>query len=77
MNSIELNFRKTPKNPLVLMHYINTLYEKHHILEAKYYHEQLIKEDPSGFETNKIGYLLSIRLMSPHLEKDRGSHLKS
>lgn len=67
MNSIELNFRKTPKNPLVLKHYINTLYEKHHILEAKYYHEQLMKEDPSGLETNKIGYLLSIRLMNPHV----------
>lgn len=67
MNSIELDIRKTPKNPLVLKNYINTLYEKHHILEAKYHHEQLMKEDPSGFETNKIGYLLSIRLMNPHL----------
>ena len=67
MDPIESNFRKTPNNPLALKHYVNTLYEKDHILEAKYYYEKLISEDPSGLETNKIGYLLSMRLMNPHV----------
>lgn len=48
---------------MTLHSYIVVLYEKQHILEAQYFYEQLKKEDPAGFETNKLGFLLAIRRM--------------
>lgn len=65
MNPIEIIYRRTPRNPLVLKSYVSALYEKQHILEAKFFHDELKKEDPAGFETNRLGYLLSIRMMDP------------
>jgi hypothetical protein len=65
MDAIEINYRRTPRNPLALKSYINALYEKQHILEAKFFYDLLKDEEPAGFETNRLGYLLSIRMMDP------------
>ena len=34
-------------------------------MEAKFFHDQLKNEDPAEFETNRLGYLLSIRVFEP------------
>ncbi|HNQ78979.1 MAG TPA: hypothetical protein PKJ37_10835 [Acidobacteriota bacterium] len=64
MDTVEQLFRKTPQNQLVLSRYIKYLIEKEHIMEAKYYHEQLTMIDPAGLENNRLGYLLSIMTMN-------------
>lgn len=67
MDFIESLYRKRPHNPKVLIQYINSLFDKQHILESKFYHDQLEKVNPSDLETNRIGYLLSLSLMNPQV----------
>jgi hypothetical protein len=65
VDSLELSYRRTPRNPVVLRSYVRDLIERQHILEATFFYERLKKEDATSFETNRMGYLLSIRMMDP------------
>lgn len=60
MDPLEVEFRKRPRNPLILRSYISFLYEHGHILEACYYCDSLRREHPEGFETNRLAFQLSI-----------------
>lgn len=65
MDAIESIYRQTPRNPITLKSYVKALLERGHILEAKFFFEQLKTEDPKGLETNRLGYLLSMEMLDP------------
>ncbi len=69
MDPLEKIYRERPNNELASQHYIEMLIDSQRILEAKYYHDKLIKINPSGLITNKLGYLISVWLRDPYISE--------
>jgi hypothetical protein len=69
MDAIEKHYREKPCNPIAIKHYVNDLLEKEHILEASFFHNQLIINDIKGIEANKLGYLIAIKKINQDVSK--------
>lgn len=63
MDAFETDYRNRPRNPIAIRHYVNTLLENEHILEASFFNNHLLREDGKGIGANILAYRLAIRRM--------------
>jgi hypothetical protein len=67
MDSIEKSYWERPKNPLAARHFIVSLMDNGRFIEASYYCNKLLAENPTDLNANRLGFLLAIQRMEPNV----------
>jgi len=68
MDPTEKSYRLHLRDPIAIRKLVQSLLDSGRLLEAAFYFEKLKKLKPQSYETNKLGYLLSIKRLDPRVQ---------
>ncbi|MBI0360519.1 hypothetical protein [Burkholderia oklahomensis] len=68
MDPTEKCYRLHLRDPIAIRKLVQSLLDSGRLLEAAFYFEKLKKLKPQSYEVNKLGYLLSIKRLDPHVQ---------